>query len=228
MLARAVPEAAVLVCSSRYLAGRLAEGRLGCTVHILDDGFQHLNLMRDIDRLVTAPSDFADVRTLPFGRFREPLDAARSADALLVPLDEQVTGGEMAERLRVKRAFGFSRRIRTSIAPGPAFAFAGIAKPERFFGDLEKAGWPLTGRQTFPDHHRYTSIDLADINRTARDSGAAVIVTTAKDEVRIPPEASGVGRTSERLPVIVVALEISIEPAFHTWLRERLAVLRAA
>jgi hypothetical protein len=55
-----------------------------------------------------------------------------------------------------------------------------------------------------------------------------VIVTTAKDEVRIPPEASGAGRTSERLPVIVVALEISIEPAFHTWLRERLAVLRAA
>ena len=83
MLARAVPRAAVLVSSSRYAAGRIAESRLGCTVHVLDDGFQHFDLMRDIDLLV-APDVSEGTRTLPFGRLREPLDAASAADALLV------------------------------------------------------------------------------------------------------------------------------------------------
>ena len=78
MLARAVPGAAVLVSASRYVAGRIAESRLGCTVHVLDDGFQHFDLMRDIDLLVS-PDAAEDARTLPFGRFREPLDAAASA-----------------------------------------------------------------------------------------------------------------------------------------------------
>ena len=83
MLARALPRAAVLVGPSRYLSGRFGETRLGCTVHVLDDGFQHFDLMRDVDLLVS-PEAGDDVRTLPFGRFREPLDAAAAADALLV------------------------------------------------------------------------------------------------------------------------------------------------
>ena len=220
MLARAVPGAAVLVCASRYLAGRVAESSIGCTVHLLDDGFQHLSVMRDIDLLVAAPDDFADVRTLPFGRFREPLDAAASADALLVSMEGHTTARELAERLHVQRAFAFERRIRTSAAPGPAFAFAGIAKPERFFGDLEKAGWPLAGRRTFRDHHQYSASDLDEIIRVARASGATVILTTSKDAVRIPNLSS--------LNILEVRLELSIEPAFHVWLRERLAESRAA
>ena len=83
MLARAVPGAAVLVSGSRYVAGRIAESRLGCTVHVLDDGFQHFDLARDIDLLVL-PDAAEDTRTLPFGRFREPLDAASAADAFFV------------------------------------------------------------------------------------------------------------------------------------------------
>ena len=83
MLARGVPGAAVLVSASRYVAGRIAESRLGCTVHVLDDGFQHFDLARDIDLLVL-PDAAEGTRTLPFGRFREPLDAASAADALFV------------------------------------------------------------------------------------------------------------------------------------------------
>ena len=86
MAARMVARAAVLVSSSRYVAGRVAETKLGCTVHVLDDGFQHFDLMRDVDLLV-APDTLDDTRTLPFGRFREPLDAAAAADALLVETD---------------------------------------------------------------------------------------------------------------------------------------------
>ncbi len=67
-------------------SGRIAESKLGCTVHVLDDGFQHFDLVRDVDLLV-APATLDDTRTLPFGRFREPLDAAAAADALLVEIE---------------------------------------------------------------------------------------------------------------------------------------------
>ncbi len=75
MLARQVPRAAVLVCAEPLSRGPCRRIQLGCTVHILDDGFQHFDLMRDVDLLV-APRCCDDARTLPFGRFREPLDAA--------------------------------------------------------------------------------------------------------------------------------------------------------
>jgi tetraacyldisaccharide 4'-kinase len=252
MLAHAVPAACVLVSASRYLAGRLAETQLGCTVHILDDGFQHFQLTRDIDLLVT-PETLGDVHTLPFGRFREPVDAARAADALLVP----VTGGPdvaaMSDRLNVKPAFAFSRRLGEPqvIADGPtyvgpilldgpsqpepwrrrldgppmrAFAFAGIARPERFYADLERSGWQLTGRRTFPDHHPYIWREIEQVSRMARDTGADVILTTEKDAVRMSKKIPG---TLLDLPMASVPLHVSVEPAFRAWLSDRLRVVRS-
>lgn len=223
MLAHAVPHAAVLVCADRYLAGCMAESRLGCTVHILDDGFQHFHLMRDVDLLV-APEELEHVRTLPFGRFREGLDAAASADALLVPAGDAAAIAAASECLHVATAFGFTRslgEVKGFPVPTRAFAFAGIAQPDRFFGDLERAGWSLTGRRSFADHHPYSPGEIADVERRARESGAEVILTTEKDAVRVPSQ-------SEMLPIVSVPLRIAIEPAFGAWLRERLLKRRAA
>ena len=217
MLAHAVPLAAVLVSSSRYAAGRMAESRLGCTVHVLDDGFQHFDLMRDIDLLV-APGA-SDTRTLPFGRLREPLDAAAAADALLVEI------GLRSADLQVGPAFAFSRRLGGPAPDRPAFAFAGIAKPERFFGDLERAGWTLTGRRSFRDHHHYSVPEIEEIARAAMSSGAAVILTTEKDFVRLgsdPRTGTGV-----RPQITAVPLEVTIDAAFAPWLAERLRAVRA-
>jgi tetraacyldisaccharide 4'-kinase len=221
MLARAVPGAAVVVNASRYLAGRVAEAQFGCTVHVLDDGFQHLQLMRDIDLLVAPPADFLRTGTLPFGRFREPLDAAAVADALLVPsagLDDASPREQMAERLRVKAAFSFTRSVDAppdSLRSPGVFAFAGIAKPQDFFAELERAGWHLAGRRAFSDHHAYEPQELEALQRQAQECGAASLVTTAKDAVRLS------------IPVIEVPLRISIEPAFRGWLQERLSRARA-
>jgi tetraacyldisaccharide 4'-kinase len=223
MLALMVPDAAVLVSPSRYVAGRVAESRLGCTVHILDDGFQHFELMRDIDLLV-APETLEDVRTLPVGRFREPLDAAASAHALLVERLGKTALAELDppyERLNVPTAFEFSRRLAGPAPDRPAFAFAGIARPERFFLDLERAGWQLTGRRSFPDHHHYSPRDVEDVTRNARESGAKVILTTQKDGVRLTSRDGD-------LPILDVPQEISIEPGFRAWLVERLRTIRAA
>jgi tetraacyldisaccharide 4'-kinase len=211
----------VLVASSRYLAGRLAESRLGCTVHVLDDGFQHFDLMRDID-LLLVPEVLDDVRTLPSGRLREPLDAAAAADALMVEVIRS------AEALRhpletwrqfVPTAFTFSRRL-AGPAPGrPAFAFAGIARPERFYRDLEDAGWQVTGHRSFPDHHQYSRRDIDALARAARTSGAQVLLTTQKDAVRLG--------SHDHLPIVAIPQEISIDPAFQAWLAERLRGIRS-
>lgn len=236
MLARSVKGAAVLVAPSRYLAGRLAETRLGCTVHLLDDGFQHFQLERDVDLLVSPPSDLEDVRTLPFGRFREPIEAAAAADAVFVPVDATAGDGPtpeaVAERLKVpvafwiRRALGAPRLVHpgeaeATAAVAPAYAVAGIARPEKFFADLRAAGWPLTGSRAFRDHHRYTPRDLQQIDGEARRSGAEMVVTTEKDMVRLLPHRwSG--------PALAwVPLGVTLDPACRDWLRDRLARARA-
>lgn len=221
MMARKVPAAAVLVCASRYLAGRLAESRLGATVHILDDGFQHFELMRDVDLLI-APDSGEDVRTLPFGRFREPLDAAKDADALLVHVRR--AGLELQDPpyipFGVPISFDFTRRLAGPPPHGPAFAFAGIARPDRFYRDLEAEGWQLTGRQSFRDHHHYSRRDIDVIAAAARQSGATTIVTTEKDAVRLPAHPD--------VPIAAVPLETSIEPRFGEWIADRLRRARSA
>ncbi len=227
MLARAVPAAAVLVSPSRYLSGRFGETRLGCTVHVLDDGFQHFDLMRDVDLLVS-PDAVDEVRTLPFGRFREPLDAAAAADALLV---EDGTGP--VPDLKVHTAFRFTRQLASAV-PSPAFAFAGIARPQRFYDDLERCGWRLTGRRSFPDHHYYSESDIRDVNAAAKASGAQVILTTEKDIVRLESKVQSrkskvesPQSTVDSLEIVAVPLEVRIEPAFGAWLAERLRAVRA-
>ncbi len=104
MLARRLDGVAVLASGSRYLAGRLAEHHFGCTVHVLDDGFQHFDLDRDADLVLLAPEDLTDPRTLPSGRLREPLDAASAADAFIA-LD-----GADVERVANGRPFWHARR----------------------------------------------------------------------------------------------------------------------
>jgi len=243
MLARMVPRAAVLVSPSRYVAGRIAETRLGCTVHVLDDGFQHFDLMRDVDLLV-APDPSGDTRTLPFGRLREPLDAAAAADALLVETAPEPAASH-------QQVFEFSRRIAGRPTGQPAFAFAGIARPERFYEDLEHAGWRLTGHRSFRDHHQFSQGEIEEVVRAATASGAQVILTTEKDFVRLEGRGSGdVGSdprtgagpqadsrrptsdprtgTGVRPQIVPVPLEIAIAPSFKPWLAERLRAARAA
>jgi tetraacyldisaccharide 4'-kinase len=218
------------VHASRYLAGRVAESRFGCTVHVLDDGFQHIQLSRDIDLLVAPPEDFVRVNLLPFGSFREPLEAAAAADALLVPssdLSDGTARQEISQRLNVPTAFSFTRTVDGPVTAAPVFAFAGIAKPQDFFSELERAGWQVVGHRGFRDHHIYTRQDLEALERSAREAGAGTLATTAKDAVRLSGRSSG-GAGSAALPLIEIPLRITLDPALRPWLQERLARARAA
>jgi tetraacyldisaccharide 4'-kinase len=234
MLARSVPGAIVSVSPNRYLAGRLAECRVGSTVHLLDDGFQHFELERDVDLLVIDPADLADPRPLPFGRLREPLEVARLADAAIVSAATPSEAEDAGRRLGVARVFRAVRsaeaprliepagRVVTPAAGTRVLAVAGIARPARFFAELKEAGWVVTGELPFPDHYRYAARDVERIVRAARDARAVMVLTTEKDLVRLLP------LRPIPIPLAWVPLRMSVEPAaeFRAWLGARLAEAR--
>ena len=218
MLARQLPGASVLSSSDRYTAGRLAEHHLGATVHVLDDGFQHLQLDRDVDLLIVAREDIERPLTLPAGRLREPPDTMIAADAILAADDIEVQPADA-----VPPTF----RIRRSPLPPPpddrpAFALAGIADPPRFFDELRSAGWTLSDSVAFPDHHPYSARDVKNIMAHAGASGAIRIVTTEKDAVRLLPFRPH--------PISVVAVPLHLEPQpidqFTQWLSDAIRSAR--
>ena len=229
MLARALPGVPVLVGADRYRAGVRAERDFGVTVHILDDGFQHLALARDVDLLLVGEEDLAE-RVLPAGHLREGLPAAAHADALLV------TAGYVAAAERVGRALGVQRTylVTRTIGPPrmvatgdtvvvpsgvPVFAFAGIARPEQFFSDLEGAGWRMAGTLAFRDHHRFNSRDIDRIRTQAEAARVAIVLTTEKDAVRVA------AADIHDLPLATVPLVLTIDrpDAFADWLMERIS-----
>jgi tetraacyldisaccharide 4'-kinase len=226
MLARALPGVAVLVCPDRYLAGRLAETHFGSSVHLLDDGFQHLQLARDVDLLVVSPHDLQE-QVLPAGRLREPADAARVADAVIVPGSND-DAARVASRLGVATSFTMTMRF-GSLRPLTAgesmpvegsganvVAVAGIARPARFFDAVRAQGFDLVGEVTFRDHHWFTASDLESIARQAATARAEVVITTEKDAVRI----------GARPGWAALPMEAAIEPAtaFVDWLMTRVLV----
>jgi tetraacyldisaccharide 4'-kinase len=183
MLARQLPGACVLACPDRFLAGCLAEHHLGATVHILDDGFQHLQLERDIDIVLVGRDDVARPATLPSGRLREPLDTLVAADAIIA-VDDDVEIAAANHELPVFRATRTLGRPVVAV-DGPVLAFAGIAAPTAFFDGLKGLGIDVCRAIAFRDHHPYSRRDVERIFKDARDAGAAAVLTTEKDYVRL-------------------------------------------
>lgn len=234
MLARMLPRIPVLVSPDRYEAGLVAERQFACTVHVLDDGFQHLVLARDIDLLLIAPADLDD-RVVPAGHLREPISAAGAADAVLVVGDDETTT-HVAARLegatvfRVSPEIGAPRLIEPWGAPvsidpgGRALAFAGIARPDRFFDAVRRQGWHLRRTVAFRDHYWFEAGDVDRLLSLARSLGADIILTTEKDAIRLLDVPMAAPPVMAYLP-----MSVAIEPAeaFVEWLGERLLAARA-
>ena len=225
MLARQLRGVPVLVCHDRYLAGRLAERRFDASIMLLDDGFQHLQLQRSVDLLVVSRQDLSE-RLLPSGLLREPLTAARSADAVLVygTADEaaHVAGVlGVATAFAVVPRYGALRRLGTheAVTDGArVVAVAGIARPQRFFTALGERGFDVARALTFRDHHWFSAKDIAGISGVAHEVGATAIVTTEKDGVRLEALVP-----AARIPWALFPMDVTIEPAdeFLAWLGPR-------
>ena len=226
---------------SRVLFGvgkdRYAEGKrlqsAGVDIFLLDDGFQHLRLARDVDIvLVDSTRPLHQQSILPAGRLREPRSALHRADLVVFTRTDQSAPTVRAIQKFPKTAIypsttkllGFRDHspgapLLTS-CPDPVFAFAGIGNPEAFFADLERWNVRVVGRKAFRDHHRYTKRDLQELKTAAQSVGAQALVTTEKDAQNLDAELlSGM-----RLQIAVVAIEIPDEERFLRDLRERLAL----
>jgi tetraacyldisaccharide 4'-kinase len=221
LLARDNPSAAVAVGADRVAAARLLMATAPREILLLDDAFQHRRLHRDLDLLlVPAREPFGNGRILPFGPLREPLSGVARADAIVVTRGDGLCPSPLQAILERHNPHlpVFHANLRPSrFVPArgepvdlvalkgfAAFAFSGIARPERFEADLASAGVRVAGARRFADHHPYRSDDLASIAAAARACGAEVLVTTEKDLVRIPamPEAP---------PLYALALAVSFE-----------------
>lgn len=177
----------VYMAAQRYEAGLLAERdaeKQSSCIHLLDDGFQHRQLHRDIDILLLNSGDLKD-RLLPAGNLREPLGAMHRASCIAIPAEDHELEAELKTRGWQGEIWRIRRRMEVPRIDGPVIAFCGIARPEQFFQGLENAGLQLAARIAFPDHHRYTQGDLDRLRDTARNASAAVFVTTEKDRVRL-------------------------------------------
>jgi tetraacyldisaccharide 4'-kinase len=228
MLARSVPGAIVVVCDVRAIAAALARQVLGATILILDDGFQHRAVARDLDLVVVTPEDLTG-RRAPFGRLREPVSALARADAVIVegPAPAQLAAAPHATLLSLRRVIRPPVRLDSSPPlpdpRGPVVAVAGIARPERFKLALEAAGWTVARLMAFRDHHRFTRRDLDAIVRAGGEPGVTAILTTEKDAVRLLP------LRPFPVPIAAVPLDVTVEPAaeFAAWLDRRCREARA-
>lgn len=209
MLARTVPGAAVVVAADRHAAGTLAEQTLGATVHLLDDGFQHHALARDLDIVVTAAGAIAADAVLPKGRLREPVAALTRADVLVVVGGSDADADAEARRYGVPLGLAASRRLSPPVAvhgevpPAGArvVAMAGIGQPAQFADALRAAGYDVVDVCAFRDHHWYTAADLEGVARRLRATGAVAVATTDKDAVRLEARAWPAGVALARWPM---------------------------
>ena len=174
--------APTIVARDRARGAELADA-LGASVIVMDDGFQNFQLAKDVSILVVdAETGFGNRRLIPAGPLREPVeDGLRRADAVVLM-------GDGALRIPPFRGPVFRAGLRPS-APDrfegrSVFAMAGIGRPDKFFHTLEAMGARIVGTKAFPDHHRYTLLELEAVKRIAANSGA-LLVTTEKDLVRI-------------------------------------------
>ena len=173
-------------------------------VFVLDDGFQHRRLARDLNvLLLDARSPFGNGRLLPAGPLREPNQTTNRADILLVtgltdtgrvPDESQRAILRIAPHRPMLRAYyvlDAFESLRGEPRPrpgGPVFLVAGIARPERFHAFLNAQGLETAGHRWFADHHAFTRVEIDEMEREAARLGAA-LVTTAKDAVRLGPHA---------------------------------------
>jgi tetraacyldisaccharide 4'-kinase len=205
----------VYVGASRYAAGLLAERELpGPAVHLLDDGFQHRKLARDVDIVVVHASDF-EQGLLPAGRLREPLSSLRRASVIVLRGEDAALKARLRER-GVQAPIWIQHRRLAVATRGRAVAFCGIAHPEEFFSTLRANGVDLVATRAFRDHHRYADADVDAVLKLCMGAGAEVCVTTEKDAVRLSPKqrarlASGIRLEAARLEVSLADEAVAVE-----------------
>jgi tetraacyldisaccharide 4'-kinase len=184
------------VGKNRFAEGQRIESHQAIDIFLLDDGFQHLQVARDLDIVLMDASRPMAQPLLPAGPMRETLSALTRAGIIIFTRTENTAGAKEAiQRLSNLPVFAASTRLLdfrrlgsegsfqtiADLGSGPFFAFCGIGNPEAFERDLQRWGIIPAGHMFFADHHRYTLEDVQAIERAATSAGAKSLLTTEKD-----------------------------------------------
>ena len=217
--------ATVFVAANRALAGRLAEQNLPTPlVHLLDDGFQHRHLHRNLDIVLLTAEDIADT-LLPAGNLREPHSALKRAQVIVVAKTSSAPthpersrtglGSEMWVRSHIgnnPKIWHVTRTLTLDSIPQNPLVFSAIARPENFLSMLAERFITPAAHINFPDHHAYLNSDIARLLRRAEAAQATSFLTTAKDFVKLTP--AHLAQLQKIGPVQVAHLEVTFaDPA---------------
>jgi tetraacyldisaccharide 4'-kinase len=223
------------VGANRFARGRELAAR-GIDWFVLDDGFQHRQLARDVDIvLIDATNPFGGGHLLPLGRLREPRSGLSRADIIVITRSEHSPAIEAAVRHDSSAPIFYARPWLESVhslnsgvaahqdlskdpstSAQKAFAFCGIGNPSAFLADLRDWGFQVAGQRFFRDHHRYTSRDLDEIQAEARKAGASALICTEKDIFNLPRDLPQIS-VQATLPILYCRISIRIEREDEFW-----------
>ena len=214
------------VGADRFSHGRALE-KLNIEWFILDDGFQHLQLARDLDILLIDSSDpFGNGRLLPAGRLREPKSALARAAIIVITRTTHAPALEAVVRRYSQAPIFYAEAKLESIEPAehsrvPAaagewlgkkvFLFCGLGNPSAFFADAQDWGMQVVGQLAFRDHHHFTGQDAAEIERRARAAGAEALLCTEKDTFNLREV------TFREFPLLVARIHMEVADAAGFW-----------
>jgi len=213
ILAQECPQARVIVNPDRVAGAAEAVKVHGVKVLLLDDGFQHRRLARDLDIVaIDATCPFGYGRVLPAGLLRDPVSSLKRAHAAVITRCDQVHEDDLAaiedqlRRHNPRLVIARARHLPVSatsdrshdlelgrLSDKRVFAFCGIGNPDGFFATVRGLGCEIVATLAFDDHHHYTGDDLARVCGEAVKSGAEWILTTHKDWISSPLRAFGRG-----------------------------------
>lgn len=212
LMARNLKGVVIALSKKRYVAGMEIARRYGVDFFVLDDGFQHIMLERDMDiLLLNGERPFGNRKIFPSGPLREPLDQIDRADLYVITGEKRIPPEVYSSNKAVFFAHHFADHF---ISPEqgiemPAHqlrgkrigAFSGIATPERFQRTLEDLGANLVFFRVFPDHHWFKDQEINGLLRLKQEKGAEYLVTTEKDWVRIMDKKWNIGYIKIRLRI---------------------------
>lgn len=224
LIARRCPGALVLVGADRAELATIAAKDLGAEIAVLDDGFQHLRLQRDLDIVVLdGAAPFGNGRLLPRGPLREgkealgrahlgwiaKCDEGRSVDVEGAAREVEARIGlpPVRSRYRVSRLLSadLQRELPVDSLEGSSvLLLAGLARPDSFRRTLQRAGARVVAEVLFPDHHAFRPREIEGVLARARIVGVDRICCTEKDAVRLPPQIRG----DERVAVVQIRTEV--------------------
>lgn len=250
MLAKHLPNVPVLIGPERAVTGRYAIEHFGAQVAILDDGYQHWQLERDMDiLLVDAVNVFGNGYLLPRGTLREPLSHIDRADVCLMTKVDQAAPGAIEYIWETFRSYNQDGLILESIHQPRQFvrladwyediaaggvpvtelkgkkvlAVSAIGNPASFEQTLADLGIEIVESMRYPDHHDYGEKDMAEVLYRAETLGVEAIIITEKDAVKVPGD---VVRAKWRIPMYVISVEVTFQKgqeAFFSTLKDALA-----